>query len=125
VRESENVERVEALFAALDLAKLDEARATWHEAAVWHVLDRNEFHGDYTVDAYFTDMLPRFFAKYGDAYTLEMRSVVAHGELVVVFVETSQPTLGANRGLMIFRLRDEVIVEGWTMSRGSDSILPF
>src|SRR5688500_11633153 len=52
VGKDDNLAVVERWFAALGGLDIEGARACWHEDAVWRVQDRNEFGGDFSVDAY-------------------------------------------------------------------------
>ena len=119
-----NVAVVERMLDALERLAIDEAKACWSDDARWLVLDHNEFGGDYGVDEYF-EMLGQFFEKYGDGYDFRIVDTKAHGDLVVLFCHTEQRQLGSTDGLMIYRVRHDRIVEGWTMSRGSESRLPW
>lgn len=120
----ENRAVVERWFASLRTLAIDDARACWHPDAVWRVQDHNEFGGDYRIDDYLS-MLGEFLAKYGVGYEFEIDETRAHGDLVVVFLRSTQPQLGTTEGLMIYRLRDGLIVEGWGIGRGSDSQNPW
>ena len=103
--------------------------ATWADDAVWHVLDANRYHGDYTRDEYFAMLSTTWVGDVPD-YAFEVVSCAAYGdELVVVHLRSSGTTpdgpINPNGGLMIYRLLDGRIVEGWALSRGRDATTPF
>lgn len=112
------------MFAAVGSLAIDDARACWHDDAVWHLADGNDFGGDYTSDEYFA-MLGRFFERYGEGYQFRVDEIREHGELVVCFAGSSQPELDATDGVLIYRVRDGLIVEGWGIGRGADSLTPW
>lgn len=103
--------------------------ATWAEDAVWHVLDATRFQGDYTRDEYFT-MLATTWAEYVTSYAPQLVSCESFGdELVVAFLrntgETLEGPIDPNGGLMIYRVLDGRISEGWAVSRGRDATALF
>jgi ketosteroid isomerase-like protein len=122
--ETGNRQVVESMLAALGALAIDEARAMWHDDAVWHLEDANELGRDYPIDDYLA-MLGEFFARYGDGYRFHVDDIRAHGDLVTVFAGSTQPQLGTTDGLMIYRLRAGRIAEGWGIGRGADSTAPW
>ena len=120
----ENRAVVERWFESLRALEIDDARACWHPDGTWRVQDENEFGGDYGIDEYIS-MLGEFLAKYGAGYQFEIDDIRTHGDLVVVFLHSSQPQLGTTQGLMIYRLREGLIAEGWGIGHGSDSKNPW
>ena len=109
-------------FAAGDV---ESVMATWADDAEWHVLDAGPLRGSYSKLDYFTKVLPEFAASHED-YELTVESVTAHGpELVVVHVRSTGSNIDPDGGLMIYRVVDGEIVEGWALSRGRDARLPF
>jgi len=103
--------------------------ATWAEDAVWHVLDATRFQGDYTRDEYFT-MLSTTWTEYVTSYRPELVSCESFGdELVVAYLrstgETLEGPIDPNGGLMIYRVLDGRIIEGWAVSRGRDATTLF
>ena len=122
--DSENTAVVQRMLDALEQLAIDEAKACWSNDARWLVLDDNQFAGSYSVDGYF-EMLGTFFEKYGRGYEFDVLEARAHGDLVVLFCHSEQQELGSTDGLMIYRVRDGLIVEGWSMAHGSDSQLPW
>ena len=122
--DSENRVLVERWFEALRTLEMGDARACWHPDATWRVQDHNEFGGDFGIDDYIV-MLGKFLTKYGAGYEFGIDDIRTHGDLVVVFLHSSQPQLGSTEGLMIYRIRDGLIVEGWGIGHGSDSKNPW
>ena len=67
--------------------------ATWADDAVWHVLDANRYHGDYTRDEYFAMLSTTWVGDVPD-YAFEVVSCAAYGdELVVVHLRAQAPRL--------------------------------
>ena len=113
-------------FAAGDVAAV---RATWSDRAVWHILDFNRFEGEYTADEYFA-LLTGPWQDYAQDYVLRVLSVVPYGDhLVVAHIESSGTTpdgpIDGSGGLMIYRLADGEIVEGWGVGKGADAVTAF
>jgi hypothetical protein len=93
------------------------------------VLDATRLQGDYTRDEYFT-MLATTWAEYVTNYAFELESCEPFGdELVVAYLRSTGDTLDGpidpNGGLMIYRVLDGRITEGWALSRGRDATVPF
>jgi ketosteroid isomerase-like protein len=115
---------VQRWFAALAAGRVGEARACWYPEGTWHVLDASPLQGDYDVPGYLA-MLRGFLAEDGEGYAFAVEELRPHGDLVVGFVRSSSPQLGTTRALMVFRLRDGRIAEGWALARGADAELPW
>lgn len=109
--------------------RVAEVYATWSPDAVWHVLDATRLQGDYTRDEYFT-MLATTWSDFVSEYEFEVVDCRSYGDdLVVVHLRsrgmTADGPIDENGGLMIYRVRDGRIVEGWALSRGRDARTPF
>ena len=112
------------MFDALLLGDFVRWRSFWHDDAIWHSQDQNEFGGDYTPDRYL-EMAGEFVSRFGEGYDFRIDDIRQQGELVVVFCGSKQPQLGETDGIMVYRVRDDRIVEGWGIGKGSDSVNPW
>lgn len=126
---AENAELIRRNFEYYAAGEGEAVYATWAPDAVWHILDATPLQGDYTRDEYFT-MLATTWAETVSDYRFEVASCEAYGdELVVVYLRSSGSTpsgpIDPNGGLMIYRVVDGTIVEGWSLSRGGDAATPF
>lgn len=124
----ENVALIRENFERFGRGEGEAVYATWADDAVWHILDANKYQGTYTRDEYF-GMLSTLAAEIPD-YSFEVASCEGYGdELVVVHLRSSGTTpegpINPNGGLMIYRVVDGKIAEGWAMSGGRDATTPF
>jgi uncharacterized protein len=125
VGSEENAELVRRNFESFAAGEGDAVYATWAPDAVWHILDATQLQGDYTRDEYFA-MLATTWAELVPDYSFEVVACEPYGEeLVVVYMRSTGTTpngpIDANGGLMIYRVVDGKIVEGWALSRGRDA----
>jgi hypothetical protein len=103
--------------------------ASWAEHAVWQVLDATRYQGDNTRDEYFT-MLGTTWATDVQNYSPEIVSCESYGDdLVVAHLKSSgthiDGPIDEMGGLMVYRVANGKIVEGWALSRGKDATTPF
>lgn len=116
---------VGAFFAAVGARDLGKARTYWHDDAVWHITGTHELAGDYGPDDYLA-VLGRWFDDH-PGYSAEVTDFRAHGpQGVAVHLRThggSAP--GTASGLMIYRLRNGRIAEGWAVPTFEDGRFPF
>ncbi|HVF76288.1 MAG TPA: nuclear transport factor 2 family protein [Acidimicrobiales bacterium] len=116
---------VARFFGALGERDFGAARPYWADSAVWHVVGTHDLAGDYAPDAYLA-MLATWFADHPD-YAVEFTDFRAHGdEGVVVHLESRHGRAeGPASGLMVYRVVDGLIVEGWGIPTFDDARLPF
>ena len=124
-----NADLVRENFARFARGEGEAVYATWANDAVWHVLDATRYKGDYTRDEYFT-MLGTNWATDVQDYAPEVISCEPFGEdLVVVHLRSSgthvDGPIDEKGGLMIYRVVEGKIAEGWALSRGKDATTPF
>jgi ketosteroid isomerase-like protein len=124
-----NADLVRENFARFARGEGEAVYASWAEDAVWHVLDATRYQGNYTRDEYFT-MLGTTWATDVQNYSPEIVSCESYGEdLVVAHLKSSGTHIDGPidelGGLMIYRITDGKIVEGWALSRGKDATTPF
>ena len=109
-------------FAAGDF---EGVMSTWAGDALWHILDANPWQGTHSKIDYFTKVLGEFSVDRGD-YRVHVESITEFGpELVVVHLRSTGINIDPAGGLMIYRVVDGTVVEGWALSRGRDATLPF
>ena len=99
---------------------LDSLRADWSDDAVWHIIGTHDLAGSVPVDDYFT-MLKAVFVEAD--YRFEVVGLRQLGELVFVDI-VSEGSIAGNEvdpagGVMIYRVVDGKITEGWAIGAGS------
>ena len=129
ILEDTNAELIRRNFELFQQGHGEAVYAAWAPDAVWHVLDATRFQGDYTRDEYFT-MLGTTWAEEVPDYAFDVVDCRSYGNaLVVVHLRsrgtTSDGPIDENGGLMIYRVVDGKIMEGWALSRGRDARTPF
>jgi ketosteroid isomerase-like protein len=112
-------EVVEAFYAALADGNAGTARNCWADGAVWHVTGESDLSRDYDPDAYFM-MLGEWAARYPD-YTFTSTSVGEYDEAAVFFIESTGGMAPERAsGLMVYRVTDGKIAEGWAIPAFGD-----
>jgi hypothetical protein len=106
---------VQEMYQRLGAGDLAGARAMWTEDGVWHVTGDHEIAGDYDPDAYF-HMLGRWAQQY-PSYTFEFRDARDIGEDIATIVVESANGMApeAASGLLVYRVVDGQIMEGWAI----------
>jgi ketosteroid isomerase-like protein len=90
------------------------ARACWRDDAVWHVTGSSELSKDYLPDPYFA-MLAEWAARY-PGYAFTSKEVGQYDDVAVMFIEsTGGMAPGRASGLMVYRVTDGRITEGWAI----------
>ena len=91
------------------------ARAMWSDDAVWHLTGTHDFAGEYTPDEYF-GALGRWAERY-PAYTSEFKDTRDVGDdVAVIYMESADGMApGLASGLLIYRVVDGRIREGWAI----------
>jgi hypothetical protein len=107
-------------FERLDHEGLDSLRSSWSDDAIWHIMGTHDLAGPVGVDDYFT-MLKAVFVEAD--YRWEVVGLRQLGELVFVDV-ASEGSIAGNAvdpagGVMIYRVVDGLISEGWAIAAGS------
>lgn len=116
---------VTAFFTSLADRELSDARHQWSPDGVWHVQGHHDLAGDYNRDEYIA-LLRRWFDAHPD-YAAEDFRMERFGEDVVVahLVTVNGRFDGKASGLMIFRVGDSQIVEGWAIPTFGGGAHPF
>jgi hypothetical protein len=106
---------VEGFMAAMGSGDPIGARARWTDDAVWHLTGSHDLAGDYSADEYF-EMLGRWAARYPD-YQPAFLGVRDYGtEGAVAYMEsTGGMAPGTASGLLVYRVVDGRIHEGWAI----------
>ncbi len=125
----DNVALIRENFERFRRGEGEAVYATWADDAMWYVLDASRYQGSYTRDEYFA-MLSTTWATDVPDYSFEVASCEGYGdELVIAHLRSAGTTpdgpIDSNGGLMIYRVVDGKIVEGWALSRGRDATTPF
>lgn len=119
------VATVMKLLAALGARDLEAARAYWSHDAVWHMAGRHESSGDYSPGAYL-DTLNQWFLKHPSYAGVVATILTAGDEVVCVSVRSSGGAApDAATGLLIYRVVDGIIVEGWAIPAFANGVYAF
>jgi ketosteroid isomerase-like protein len=119
VAASSPIEVVRTFYRALLDADGAAARACWRDDAVWHVTGSSELSKDYLPDPYFV-MLAEWAARYPD-YAFTSTEVGQFDDAAVMFIEsTGGMAPGRASGLMVYRVTDGRITEGWAIPAFGD-----
>ena len=103
-----------AFFDHLSAGDRAAALDCWWPGAVWRVTGRSAWAGDYTPEEYLA-MGAQWYASYPD-YTYKFGRVSEAGELAYFFVRSQGGEApGEAEGMMIYRVVDGRIVEGWAI----------
>jgi len=104
---------VQEMYRRLRTGDVDGARSMWADGAVWHLTGSHRFAKDYDVGEYL-QMLAEWRATY-PSYEAAYDDVRDVGDELAVMVLTSTGGMapGPATGLMVFRVVDGVIHEGW------------
>jgi ketosteroid isomerase-like protein len=101
------------------------ARALWHDDAVWHLTGRHADAGDLDPDAYL-DLLERWRREHPD-YLPQVIEVREYDDDVAVVhlrsIGGSAP--GTAAGLMVYRVVDGRVAEGWAIASVGHGEHPF
>ncbi len=120
-----NADLVRENFARFARGEGEAVYATWADDAVWHILDASRYRGDYTRDEYFALLAGNWATDVTD-YRFEVEVCESFGEeLVVAYLKSSGVSVDGpideNGGLMIYRVVNGKVAEGWALSRGKDA----
>jgi len=106
---------------------LDGWRAGWHDDAIWHITGSSPFAGDVAVDDYVAIM--RAAVDENAAYSGEPIGLLEVGELAVVTWHSEGEVAGlqldGEGGLLVYRVVDGKVAEGWAIAAGSGGTVPF
>ena len=113
--ESPRVEFVVSMYERLTRGDVAGARAMWADDAVWHLNGSHDLAGDYSPEAYF-DVLGVWAERY-PSYASEFKDARDVGEdgAVIYMESTGGMAPGDGSGLLIYRVVDERIAEGWAI----------
>lgn len=107
-------EVVKAFFDHLMAGRPDLALECWSPQAVWHVTGGSSWGGDYNPRDYLA-MGARWYAQYPD-YTYKLGRMSEVGQLAFFSIRSQGGEApGAAEGMMIYRVVDWQIVEGWAI----------
>lgn len=116
---------VGGFLAAVGERDLERARTFWADDAIWHITGTNELAGEYDPDRYLA-RLAQWFDDYPD-YAVEPTDFRAHGRQgLAVHMRTRKGMApGEASGLLVYRVQDGRIAEGWAIATFADGTYPF
>ena len=117
-------EVVRAFWAAYRSGDVRGAFGFWSADAVWRLTGRHARVGDYTPGDY-AEMLAAFSAEYPE-YSGEFLNARTLGELALFEVRSRNgPAPGESQGIIIYRVRNGLILEGWAIPASHGGRYPF
>ena len=119
------LEVVRQFFGCLGARDPLAGRGLWSDDAVWHLSGRHPLARDYPVDGYLA-MLTDWFSSH-PSYAGEIDAWTTSGEEAVSVALTSTGGQAPSRasGLMIYRVVDGLIREGWGIPTFADGRFAF
>lgn len=115
---------VKAFWAAFRSGDVQKAFGHWSSDAVWRLTGRHPRAGDYTPNDY-AQMLAAFSGEFPE-YSGEFLNARNLGELAIFDVRSrGGPAPGESQGIIIYRVRDGLIVEGWAVPANHGGHYPF
>jgi SnoaL-like domain len=107
-------EAVAKFFEHLQAGNADLALKSWAPGAVWHVTGRSSRARDYSPTDYLA-MCGRWYAEY-PGYRAEFGNLNAIGELAFFTIRSQNGEApGETEGMMLYRVVDGLITEGWAI----------
>jgi predicted SnoaL-like aldol condensation-catalyzing enzyme len=108
------VEIVTAFFALLRSGKIEQASQYWSPDATWHITGQSSRAGDYLLPAYL-ELCKQWYVEY-PAYSAELSALTAIGELVYFVIKSRNGEApDETEGMMLYRVVDGLITEGWAI----------
>jgi ketosteroid isomerase-like protein len=109
------VEFVQAMYQRLVSGDVEGARSMWSDDAVWHLAGDHEFAKDYNPDSYF--QLLGTWAERFPSHVPEFKEARDLGEegAMIIMESTNGMAPGVASGVMIYRVADGKIREGWAI----------
>jgi predicted SnoaL-like aldol condensation-catalyzing enzyme len=105
---------VRAFFDHLLAGESERALECWAANSVWHITGGSVWAGDYSPAEYLA-MGSQWYVKYPD-YNYKMTSLREIGELTFFSIRSrGGEAAGEAEGMMIYRVADGLIVEGWAI----------
>jgi ketosteroid isomerase-like protein len=116
---------VKAFFEAMAGSDPLDAKSKWAVNAVWHLTGSHELARDYTRDEYF-HMLDAWHSAY-PSYKARVKEVRDYGDQVAVVLMESKDGMapGAASGILVYRVVDGTIREGWGIPTFESGRYPF
>jgi len=117
-------EVVRAFFDHSAAGKLDLGLECWAPGAIWHVTGHSGWSRDYTPAEYLA-MGKEWYARYPN-YTYKFGRVSEAGELAYFFVRSQGGEApGEAEGMMLYRVVDGRITEGWSVAASGGGAFAF
>jgi len=115
VSESSRVEFVQSMYQRLVSGDVAGARGMCADDAVWHLTGSHDLAGDYAPDGYFA-VLGQWAERY-PSHVAEFKDVRDVGEdVAIIYMESTDGMApGLATGLLIYRVVDGLIREGWAI----------
>jgi hypothetical protein len=105
-------EVVTTFFKLLRAGSIPQALQCWSHDGVWHVMGQSKRAGDYSMTSYMA-MCAQWYVEYPD-YIAEFGDVIGMGELAFFNLRSQHGEApGEMEGMMLYRVVDGLIAEGW------------
>jgi hypothetical protein len=111
---------VVGMYQKVRAGAMKDARALWADSAVWHLTGTSALAGDYTADEYLS-FLRQFLQDYPD-YRAEWLDIRTYDDTLLVanLHSTGGPSPGTAGGVLVMRVTDGRVQEGWAIPTVSD-----
>jgi hypothetical protein len=108
------IEAVAAFFTHLRAGNFELAVKCWAPGALWHVTGRSRRAGDYSLEDYLA-MCGQWSVEYPN-YVAEFGAFSSCGELAFFSIRSRNGEApGETQGMMLYRVVDGLITEGWAV----------
>ena len=120
-----DIQVVQSFLAALRARDIPTALSKWSPGARWHILGRHSFAGDYSSEEYL-QLIKRWYEDYPEYEATPTDAKAYAGGLVVLHMQTRRGAApGETFGLLVYRIVDGLIDEGWAITASARGEYPF
>jgi predicted SnoaL-like aldol condensation-catalyzing enzyme len=117
-------ETVNAFFELMRSGNMDQALQCWAPDAIWHITGQSTHAGDYSLLAYLV-LCGQWYVDYPN-YSAEHSALTTIGELVFFSIKSRNGEApGETEGMMLYRVVDGLITEGWAIPARHDDRYTF
>ena len=108
------VEAVTTFFSLLRSGNTEQALQCWSSNAIWHITGQSPRAGDYLLPAYL-ELCKQWYVEY-PTYNAELSALTAIGELAYFVIKSCNGEAPSEtEGVMLYRVMDGLITEGWAI----------